>query len=81
MRGQEIDRPGWSLRLSPTHLAFAQLVDGERTIGEIAERVTQTGVVARADQAELEAIGLELFEGLWRMDFIAVDLSRTAPTT
>ena len=81
VRGAEIDRPGWSLRLSPTHLAFAQLVDGERTIGEIAERVTQTGVVARADQAELEAIGLELFEGLWRMDFIAVDLSRTTPTT
>ncbi len=53
VRGQEIDRPGWSLRLSPTHLAFAQLVDGERTIGEIAERVLQTGVVARADQSEL----------------------------
>ena len=78
VRGQEIDRPGWSLLLDPTHLAFAQMVDGERTIAEIAERVAQAGVAGRADRTQLEAIGLELFEGLWRMDFIAVDLSRTS---
>jgi hypothetical protein len=42
---------------------------------KVAERVAQSGVLAPADQAELEYIGLELFEGLWRMDFIAVDLS------
>lgn len=77
VRGQGIDRPDWSLQLNPTHLAFAQMVDGERTIGEIAERVGQTGV-ARADQATLESIGLDLFKGLWQLDFIAIDLSRTA---
>jgi len=76
--GQEIYRPGWRIRLDPTHLAFAQHVDGERSIREIAARVAQSGVLARADEAELEYIGLELFEGLWRMDFIAVDLSGTA---
>ena len=73
--GQEIYRPGWRVQLDPTHLAFAQHVDGERSIREIAQRVAQSGVLAAADQAELEYIGLELFEGLWRMDFIAVDLS------
>lgn len=78
VQGQEINRPGWGLRLSPTHLAFAQLVDGERSIRDIAERVAFSGVLANSDQAEMEAIGLELFEGLWRTDFIAVDLSRAA---
>ncbi len=78
VRGQEIDRPGWSLRLDPTHLAFAQLVDGERTVGEIAARVADSGVLAQTDQAELQAIGLELFKQLWRADFIAVDLSRAS---
>ncbi len=73
--GQEIYRPGWRIRLDPTHLAFAQNVDGERSIREIAERVAQSGVLGQADQAELEYIGLELFEGLWRSDFIAIDLS------
>jgi len=73
--GQEIYRPGWTVQLDPTHLAFAQHVDGERSIRDIARRVAQSGVLAAADQAELEYMGLELFEGLWRMDFIAIDLS------
>jgi SAM-dependent methyltransferase len=77
--GQEIYRPGWSVQLDPTHLAFAQHVDGERSIREIAGRVALSGVLAAADQAELEYMGLELFEGLWRMDFIAVDLSAASP--
>jgi hypothetical protein len=76
--GQEIFRPGWRITLDPTHLAFAQHVDGERTIRDIAERVAQSGVLSPANQAELEYIGLELFEGLWRMDFIAIDLSAAA---
>jgi SAM-dependent methyltransferase len=76
--GQEIFRPGWRINLDPTHLAFAQHVDGERTIRDIAERVAQSGVLSPANQAELEYIGLELFEGLWRMDFIAIDLSAAA---
>jgi SAM-dependent methyltransferase len=73
--GEEIYRPGWRIRLDPTHLAFAQHIDGERSIREIAARVARSGVLAQADQAELEYIGLELFEGLWRADFIGVDLS------
>ena len=73
--GQDVYRPGWSIRLDPTHLAFMQHLDGERSIREIAARVAQSGLV-NADETELQAIGLELFEGLWRGDFIAVDLSR-----
>jgi hypothetical protein len=34
-------------------------------------------VLSGADQAELEYVALELFEGLWRNDFIAIDLSAT----
>ena len=78
VNGQEVYRPGWQIQLDPTHLAFIQHLDGERSIREIAGRVARSGVLARADQAELEYIGLELFEGLWRSDFIAIDLSATA---
>jgi SAM-dependent methyltransferase len=75
INGQQVYRPGWSLQLDPSHLAFAQYVDGERTIRQIVERVLRSGFLGHADQGELEAIALELFEGLWRNDFIAVDLS------
>ena len=74
IQGDEIFRPGWRVRLNPTHLAFAQQVDGERSIRDIAARVARGGLLS-TDQAELEYLALELFEGLWRTDFIAVDLS------
>jgi len=76
IRGDEIYRPGWTVRLDPTHLAFAQHVDGDRSIREIAERVALSGVLVSTDQAALEYTGLELFEDLWRMDFVGMDLSR-----
>ena len=75
VRGQEVYRPGLTISLDPTHLVFAQHVDGERSIRDIARRVAQSGVLARAEQAEMEYVALELFEGLWRSDFIAIDLS------
>ena len=75
IQGQEVYRPGWQIQLDPTHLAFIQHLDGERSIREIAGRVARSGVLARADQAELEYIALELFEGLWRSDFVAIDVS------
>ncbi len=78
LRGQEIYRQGWTLQLDPTHLALAQNIDGERSIREIAARVTQSGVLSGAEQTELEYMALELFEGLWRTDFIAIDLSPTS---
>ncbi len=76
VRGDGVFRPGWTLRLDPSHLAFAELVDGQRTIGEIAAAVAADGAVANAGRLELDYLALELFEGLWRLDFIAVDLPR-----
>lgn len=78
VRDDEVYRPGWSLTLRPNHLAFARLVDGQRSIGEIAAAVATGGEVPHFAQFELDYLALELFEGLWRLDFIAVDLSRIA---
>ena len=69
----------------PFHFALERFMNPTVTFSDntladtaAAERVAQAGVAGRADRTQLEAIGLELFEGLWRMDFIAVDLSRTS---
>jgi hypothetical protein len=75
LTGDEIFRPGWRLRLSPAHLAFVREIDGDRSIREIATRVAEGGVIA-ADRSELEDMALQLFEGLWQTDFIAVNLNR-----
>ncbi|WP_313673488.1 class I SAM-dependent methyltransferase [Mycolicibacterium sp.] len=76
VRGDQISRPGWRVKLDPTHLAFAQQIDGDRTIREIARRVAVSGLLAETDQTALEYTALELFEDLWRHDFLAMDLSR-----
>lgn len=74
--GDQIFRPGWSLRLDPSHLAFAQQIDGERPIREIAARVAGSGVLDPAEDPDTEDLALDLMESLWRADFIAIDLSR-----
>jgi len=74
LEGRELIRPGWSLQLDPVGLAFAQCIDGERTIRDIAGLVSRRGV-SPANSDELAANGLEFFKSLWRSDFVAIDLS------
>ena len=74
LNGRELIRPGWSLQLDPIGVAFAEFVDGERTIGDIADLVSRRGVSA-ANSNDLAAIGLEFFKSLWRSDFVAIDCS------
>jgi len=78
VRDDGVYRPGWTLRLNPAHLAFAELIDGQRSIRDIAAAVADGGAAGRGEPAELEYVAVELLEGLWRLDFVAVDLSRLA---
>jgi SAM-dependent methyltransferase len=57
-------RPGWTVPLEPLGLTLAQEVDGEKSIRRIADSGAQSVTDA-----------IELFKQLWRMDFIAIDLS------
>jgi hypothetical protein len=51
-----------------------RLVDGRRTIREIAELVGQSGDTRRAGEAEREKFARKLFQALWRLDFLAMGL-------
>jgi SAM-dependent methyltransferase len=75
LSGNDIYRPDWSLNLNAARLAFVQLIDGRRTIREIAECVAQNAESRRADVAELERFGRKLFQALWRLDFLAMGLT------
>ncbi|MGV1005064.1 MAG: class I SAM-dependent methyltransferase [Candidatus Nanopelagicales bacterium] len=69
-------RHGWRIPLAPTHLALARLVDGERSISRIASTLADSEGIAGPDH-EIGDMALKLIEQLWRLDFIAVDLSAT----
>ena len=74
--GQNVFRHRWSLALDPAQLVLARQVDGERTIDQIAARVADGGTGGAAPDDPQRAAA-ELFEQLWRMDFLAVELRAT----
>ena len=76
--GTEIFRPDWRMSLNPAQSAFAQRIDGRRTIGEIARAVVETGGSPRAEPADVEEFGRRLFQQLWRLDFVAMALHAEA---
>ncbi|NDJ91721.1 class I SAM-dependent methyltransferase [Mycolicibacter kumamotonensis] len=75
LNGNEIFRPGWRMPLNPAQLPFVQSIDGRRSIREIAANLAQAGGPTRASAADLEKFGRRLFQSLWRLDFVAMDLS------
>ena len=64
------------LKLSPAQLPFVQLVDGRRSIREIAASVAQRrGGELPGDTNEAEGFARRLFQALWRLDFLAMALN------
>lgn len=62
--------PGYRVRLGPAELPFAQLVDGRRSIREIAAQAAQGGSGGPGSVAE--DFARKLFQELWRLDFLAM---------
>jgi SAM-dependent methyltransferase len=75
--GNDIVMPHTRVALSAVQVPFIQLVDGRRTIREIAalvarDRAPQPGV------ADVENLARNVFQNLWRLDFLA--MARIPPT-
>jgi hypothetical protein len=77
LAGSAIFRPGWRMSLNAAQLPFVQHIDGRRTIREIAASVAQSKDSQRGSATEFEKFGRKLFQGLWRLDFVTMDLSGT----
>ncbi len=73
-----IFQPTFKVNVEPVFRAFAEHVDGHRTIGEISALVaatTEPRIHGRsADAGDVQNLGRELFEGLWRLDFVMMAL-------
>ena len=75
LSGVEIFRTDWRMGLSSAQLPFVQLVDGRRTIREIAAYVAQGGQLPRGGAGDFENFARKLFQSLWRLDFVAMALN------
>jgi SAM-dependent methyltransferase len=74
--GNDIVMPHGSVPLSAVQLPFIQLVDGRRTIREIVALVVGAGAPQPA-AADVETFARNVFQDLWRLDFLA--MVRTPP--
>lgn len=74
LSGDEIHWPGAKQKLTPAQLPFVQHVDGRRTIREIVQCVARAGGVADEHRETLQDFARRLFQGLWRLDFLAMAL-------
>lgn len=80
-----IFQPSLKTNLQPVFRPFAEHVDGHRTIGEIsalAVSAIESPADGRpADVTDAQRLGRELFQGLWRLDFVVMALpgDRTPP--
>jgi SAM-dependent methyltransferase len=75
LNNDEIFRSGWRMPLNPAQLPFVQSIDGRRSIRQIAADLAQAAGPARGSAADLEKFGRKLFQSLYRLDFVSIDLS------
>jgi SAM-dependent methyltransferase len=75
LSGLEIFRYDWRMGLTNAQLPFVRLVDGRRTIREIAANVAQSDELPRGDAGDFEDFARKLFQSLWRLDFVAMALN------
>jgi len=77
LSGSEIYRPDWRTTLNSAQLTFVQKVDGQLTIREIAASVHAAGP-SRTSLADVEKFAGNLFQALWRLDFLAMVINPVA---
>ena len=71
---RSIFQPKGRIRLNATQLGFMQYVEGRRTIRDIAACAQAAGQ-PQSSAADFEEFGRQLFESLWRLDFLAMALN------
>jgi hypothetical protein len=72
--GNEVVMPHGRMPLSAVQLPFVQLVDGRRTIREIAGHVARHGS-SQVAVADLETLARNVFQNFWRLDLLAMALT------
>ena len=80
MEGDIVVMPHAMVPLSAIELPFIRLVDGRRTIREIAALVAADGA-SQPGAADIEDVARKVFQNLWRLDFLAMARTPARPTS
>ena len=74
VEGDTLVKPGWRETLTGTYPRIASLIDGQRTLGAIADMTVAPG----EDRDEVRTVVLVFLETLWHQDYVALGLPPTS---
>ena len=74
LEGMQLQRPGWSVDLEPAQEALVARVDGRNTMDQIISGAASDAVLRNVGRDDLEQFARELFQSLWRLDILAIEL-------
>ena len=75
LRGAQICRHDWCMNLDPSQVALAELVDGRRSIRDIAALAQAAGGYSAQSLAAFEKLVQKQFGVFWQLDFMAMALA------
>lgn len=75
LRGAQICRPDWCMNLDPSQVALAELVDGRRSIRDIAAIAQAADGHSAQSLAAFEKRVQKQFGVFWQLDFMAMALA------
>jgi hypothetical protein len=70
-----IFRYNWSIQLSPIETALIKRIDGDRTIRKIIADASHSNLLVNMKSVELEQLAKNLFQRMWRLDFLVMGLT------
>lgn len=75
LNGHQLSRPGWAMSLDALQSHAASLVDGQRTLAEIAQALSSGPAPSFVNVKQAEKFVREWFQSLWQLDFVSVEWS------
>lgn len=76
LNGRKLYRYNWTTDGSPNEVALVSLVDGKRTIREIAAQAETAGILSLPPGTDRNTLAKSIFQALWRLDFVAMGVQR-----
>jgi SAM-dependent methyltransferase len=74
LNGRQLFRHDWTMTLDPQQLALMQLVDGHRSIRDIAAEAGRQNLFGTSDADTANGRTRSFLRSLWRLDFLAMGI-------
>lgn len=72
LNGSTLSRNNWNMNLDLAQLALLQQMDGQRSIRQLADSLTDAHLFEHMKPIEFDAYVIQQFQALWQLDFLTM---------